>query len=74
MNEEGPMYAKRAYEVYLRSAGIMRLGRQLKRMMNSAMQVAINDGELEKTDEKEVGGLIHYVVRKKGDLGSLAQN
>ena len=43
---EGPMLAKRAYDVYLRHCGIQRLGRQLKSIMNRAMQYGINTNKI----------------------------
>jgi hypothetical protein len=62
---EGPMLAKRAYDVYLRHCGIQRLGRQLKSIMNRAMQYAINNNKIESDDEWSKGGLIYTIVRKK---------
>lgn len=38
---EGPMIAKRAYDIYLRGCGIRRLGGELKSTMNKALTVAI---------------------------------
>ena len=38
---EGPMIAKRAYDIYLRGCGIKRLGGELKSTMNKALATAI---------------------------------
>jgi hypothetical protein len=59
---EGPMLAKRSYDVYLRHCGIKRMGKDLKRSMNRALQQAINKGLLTKSDEWEVGGLLHSII------------
>ena len=63
---EGPMLAKRAYDVYIRACGIRRLGRQLKTIMNRAMQHAIRTGKIEREDEWDEGGVIHSIVRAQG--------
>lgn len=62
---EGPMLAKRAYDVYLRSCGIRRMGGELKRAMNRALQHAINKGHVFKEDESDSGGLVYTIVRPK---------
>ena len=61
---EGPMLAKRAYDVYLRGCGIKRLGGDLKKTLNKALQHAINQDRVEKEDEMEKGGLLYTFVRK----------
>ncbi|MBN2308961.1 MAG: hypothetical protein JXR94_08330 [Candidatus Hydrogenedentes bacterium] len=63
---EGPMLAKRSYDVYLRGCGIRRMGHELKRTMNKALQHAIRDGRVVKEDESGKGGLVHSIVRSKG--------
>ncbi len=63
---EGPMLAKRAYDVYLRACGIKRLGGQLKKIMNRAMQHATRAGKIEREDEWGKGGVIYLIVRAQG--------
>ncbi len=41
---EGPMVAKRAYDIYLRGCGIRRLGGELKSTMNKALASIIRQG------------------------------
>ena len=79
VQSEGPMLAKKAYDVYLRTCGIQRLGSQLQKTMNTAMQYAINHNKIDSEDELKKGGLIYSIVRTKNsppiilrDLGSRA--
>jgi very-short-patch-repair endonuclease len=62
---EGPMLVKKAYDIYLRKCGIRRLGGELKRTMNKAMQYAISSEKIVKEDELGQGGLIYSIVRIK---------
>ena len=43
---EGPMLAKRAYDIYLRGCGIRRLGGELKSTMNKALTSAMHQGRV----------------------------
>ncbi len=63
---EGPMLAKRAYDTYLRGCGVRRMGGELKKMMNKALQHAVRNGDILAEDESGRGGLLHSVVRSKG--------
>lgn len=63
---EGPVLAKRAYDIYLRSCGIRRLGGELQKKMNKALQYAIREGAIVYEDELKRGGLIYSIVRLKG--------
>ena len=60
---EGPMLAKRAYDVYLRGCGIRRMGRGLKRMMDKALLHAIRQGFVIKEDEWGSADLVRSIVR-----------
>jgi hypothetical protein len=62
---EGPMLAKKVYDIYLRRCGIKKLESQLKKIMNSAMQYAINNNQIETEDERGKGGIIYSIVRIK---------
>lgn len=62
---EGPMLAKRAYILYLRGCGIKRMGHELQRTMNKALQQAIRTGVVLKEDEHGKGGLVYSIVRAK---------
>ena len=53
---EGPMLAKRSYDIYLRGCGIHRMGGPLKRAMNRALQHAIRKGHIAMEDESGKGG------------------
>ena len=63
IQDEGPMLAKRAYDVYLRGCGIRRMGGELKRLMNKALQLAIWQSLVLKEDEWSTGGLPNSIVR-----------
>ena len=60
---EGPMLAKRAYDVYLRGCGVHRMGGELKRRMNRALQYAIRQGLVLTEDEGGGGELVDSIVR-----------
>lgn len=63
---EGPMLAKRAYDIHLRGCGIKRLGHDLRSTMNKALQNAIRQGRVISEDESGKGGLLFSVVRMTG--------
>ncbi len=63
VEQEGPILARRAYDVYLRGCGIRRMGGELKKLMNRALQHAIRRGYVVKEDEWREGGLIRSIVR-----------
>ena len=60
---EGPMPAKRVYDIYLRGCGIKRLGRELKRTMNSALQNVVRQRQVIIEDELNTKGYLHAIVR-----------
>jgi very-short-patch-repair endonuclease len=62
---EGPMMAKRAYEIYLQGCGIKRMGHELKGAMNKALAEAIRQGRVLSEDERGKRGLLFSVVRVK---------
>lgn len=62
---EGPMVAKRAYDIYLRSCGIKRMGHELKSTMNKALANAIRQGRVISEEESGKGGLLFSVIRMK---------
>jgi very-short-patch-repair endonuclease len=63
---EGPMIAKRAYNIYLRGCGIRRLGRELQSTMNKALQHAVRNGRVISENEAGTTGLILSTVRSNG--------
>jgi very-short-patch-repair endonuclease len=63
---EGPMIAKRAYDIYLRGCGIKRLGGELKSLMNKALTVAIRQGRVVSVNEPGGSGVILSTVSIKG--------
>ena len=60
---EGPVLAKRAYDIYLRGCGVNRMGGEIKRLMNKALQHAIRRNLVVKEDEWGVGGLVRSIAR-----------
>ena len=63
---EGPMIAKRVYDIYLRGCGIRRMGLELKSAMNKALSHAIRQGFVVVEHEVTENGLVFNVVRVKG--------
>lgn len=63
---EGPVVAKRAYDIYLRSCGIKRMGHDLKSSMNKALSHAVRQGFVICEDEAGKSGILFSVVRVKG--------
>ena len=63
---EGPMLAKRAYNIYLRGCGIQKLGHEIQRSMNRALQDLIQGGHVFVEDESDKGGLVYSIVRSAG--------
>lgn len=62
---EGPMVAKRAYDIYLRGCGIKRMGHELKSTMNKALANAIRQGRVISEEESGIRGLLFSVIRMK---------
>ena len=62
---EGPMVAKRAYDIYLRGCGIKRMGHELKSTMNKALANAIRQGRIVSEDESGTHGFLFSVLRMK---------
>lgn len=63
---EGPVVAKRVYDIYLRGCGIQRMGHELKSTMNKALAHAIRQGRLVSENEATDRGLLFSVVRVNG--------
>lgn len=63
---EGPMLAKRAYNIYLRGCGVRRLDGELKSTMNKALMSAIRQGKVVAENEPGQTGLLFATVRIKG--------
>src|SRR5262249_5735851 len=63
---EGPVIAKRAYDIYLRGCGIRRMGHELKSTMNKALAHALRQGCLASENEVTESGLLFSVVRVNG--------
>lgn len=63
---EGPVIAKRAYDIYLRGCGIQRMGHELKSTMNKALAYAVRQGRLVSENEVTERGLLFSVVRVSG--------
>lgn len=66
IDAEGPMIAKRAYDIYLRGCGIKQLGGELKSTMNKALANIIRQERVVSENEPGNTGLIFSTVRSKG--------
>src|SRR5205085_3239874 len=62
---EGPVIAKRAYDIYLRGCGIRRLGPDLKSTMNKALHSLVHQGLVISENEPGKSGLLFSTVRSK---------
>lgn len=71
---EAPMLAKRAYDIYLRSCGIQRMGGELRKTMNKSLQYLISNGRVIKEDELGKGGLMYTIVRPTGSAAVLVRS
>lgn len=60
---EGPMLAKRAYDTYLRCCGIKRMGKDIRSLMNRALQSAVNCNAIIKEDAWNCGGSLYSIIR-----------
>jgi len=60
---EGPMLAKRAYDIYLRCCGIKRMGKDIRSLMNRALQSAVKLNAIIKKDEWNSGGSLYSIIR-----------
>lgn len=63
---EGPVLAKRVYDIYLRGCGIKRMGHELKSTMNKALSHAIRQGRVIYEDEAGKGDILFSIVRVNG--------
>jgi very-short-patch-repair endonuclease len=63
---EGPVIAKRAYEIYLRSCGIKRMGHEIRSTLNKALGDAIRAQHLVYENEVPETDLLFSVVRVNG--------
>ncbi len=63
---EGPVVAKRVYDIYLRGCGIRRMGHELKSAMNKALAHAIRQGLIVSEDEANDRSLVFSVIRATG--------
>jgi very-short-patch-repair endonuclease len=63
---EGPVVAKRAYDIYLRSSGIKRMRHKLKSTMNKALALTFREGRVVSEDEAAKGGSLFSIVRLTG--------
>ena len=63
IQREGPVLAKRAYDIYLHGCGISRMGGELKCALNKSLQHAIRKEVVIKEDEFGTGGLVDSIVR-----------
>jgi very-short-patch-repair endonuclease len=63
---EGPMVAYRAYQLFARSAGLQRVGKQIALALRKALRKAIRDGLLEEQSETESRNPEELIVRESG--------
>lgn len=59
---EGPMLARRAYEIYVKHCGLQNLTRNVRSALNGAAFRAVQKGRIWSNDECKTGGLLMSVV------------
>ena len=57
------MFVEVAYKSYLRSAGIQKLGRQIRKLLNKNLEWVLNSGLVEKEQELDKEGFLGIVIR-----------
>lgn len=60
---EGPVLVKRTYDIYLRSCGIKRMGKDLKSILNKTLQYLISKNIIILDIEDDSGGFLNNIVR-----------
>ncbi|MHB1043055.1 MAG: AAA domain-containing protein [Eubacteriales bacterium] len=64
VNEHGPIIVEHAYHIYLERAGIKRLGRQIKRILNQTIAAMLRKGIILNADSQlKTKGMIDMVVK-----------
>ena len=63
IEQEGPMFVEVAYKTYLHSAGIQKLGRQIRKLLNKNLEWVLNSGLVDKEQEIDEEGFLGIVVR-----------
>ena len=63
---EGPIIAKRACDIYLRSVGVRRMGHEIKSTMTQALGLAIEVKEVDSINETDSDDLMDHTFRPFG--------
>jgi hypothetical protein len=63
---EGPVIAKRACDIYLRSVGVKRMGHEIKSTMTQALKLAIKAKEVDFINEADSDDLMDHIFRPFG--------
>ncbi len=66
IQKEGPVIAKRACDIYLRSVGIKRMGHEIKATMEQAILAAIKADQIDSLNEANDDDLMSHTMRAKG--------
>ncbi len=63
---EGPVLCYRAYRLYAKAAGLQRVGREIRKVLNRAMYKAVRDKLVDQRDEHAVRGQKYQIARRPG--------
>ena len=66
IHTEGPVIAKRSCDIYLRSVGIKRMGKEIRVTMQQALQTAVRAGQIESLNETGDNDLMSHTMRASG--------
>ena len=63
---EGPMFCSVAYRIYVKAAGLQRVGREIRSNLNRAVAAAVRRGLIASANELGTRDQVNQVVRKMG--------
>jgi very-short-patch-repair endonuclease len=63
---EGPIYCRRAFQLYARAVGIQRVGHQIESVFQAAIRAALRQGLLVEIEDQQSRSLSDRVVHKDG--------
>lgn len=66
VEQEGPIFAKRAMDIYLRRLRIKRMSPEIKEHLTRALKHAIRHDGVEAVDERQNGQTLDLILRKSG--------
>ncbi len=66
IKSEGPIICHRVYSLYVKAAGLQRVGRQIRSILNRAVRKAVRQGLLDESNEYGTRDQLNQIVRLAG--------